>query len=762
MQIAMPGRGRIWSWVLIALLLMLLPMLAAGVHAAPPLINIGSEPLTAACRAATPAAGARMAGTSLLLAAPVASSGSVSSTGSAPPPGPVAWHGSAATVAAAPFGPAVRPPGVAASSAPLGDLLSATLDLSDGGGHFERVSLPEVGAASPGAVLWDAGAILTGAPGLAPVPEPEARRLYTSIVQADGRLAGIPFAWPALSAAQQVMLDQAPLPHATSDGLGERRVAYLRGDRSDEGTLFRRRSSVLGDSINSTPVLVGPPSGVALDAGYMAFRERNKARRPMIYLGANDGMLHGFDADSGIERYAYLPDALMPALNHLPGAGPVPGAGYAHRAYVDGPAISGDALIAGNWRTVLISAMGGGAQGLFALDVTDPEALNEASALWEFTDRDDPMMGNLATLPQIAKVRTSHGEAAANYRYFAVATSGLNNYASDGHSSRAGKGALFLLALDKPHDAPWKLNANYYRWTTLISDSSMANGLSAPALTFDRDGALSYAYAGDLQGNLWRFDFAGWPSVAVQALFTARDADGRRQPIAQRPMLAYATGGGYMVLFGTGMLFDRSDLSAGGFVTQSFYGIHDSLTVSIDAVAGRRQLTERVLDASSADLFNLSGAEIAPGSKGWYVDFLQSSRTGERSIGSGALASGAVVFNTLIPGPDKCGASRSRTYVLNALTGLPEGRSTASIDPTAPIVGLLQPTYPTLLALVPQSSTPSAPDPTGQVVVAKNYAVANVSAGEVAVAGVVKVRLRSGRLSWREVANWRELHEAIK
>lgn len=729
MQIAMPGRGRMWSWVLIALLLMLLPMLATGVHAAPPLINIGSEPLTAACRTATPAAGARIAGASLLMTATV---------------------------------------GVAASSGPplASDLFSATMDAGDSGGHFERSSLPPAGVAVPAVVLWDAGAILTGAPGRPPLPAPDARNLYTAIVQTDGRLSGVPFAWPVLSAAQQALLDQAPTPHAISDGLGERRVAYLRGDRSDEGTLFRRRSSVLGDSINSTPVLVGPPSGAALDAGYLAFRDRNKTRRPMIYLGANDGMLHGFDAASGIERYAYLPDALMQALNRLPATATAtatgPGPGYAHRAYVDGPASSGDALIAGNWLTVLVSTMGGGAQGLFALDVTDPEALNEASALWEFTDRDDPMMGNLTTLPQIAKVRTSHGGEVASYRYFAIASSGLNNYASDGHSSRAGKGALFLLALDKPRDAPWKLNANYYRWTTPISDATMANGLGAPALTFDRDGALSYAYAGDLQGNLWRFDFAAWPSVAVQSLFAARDADGRRQPIAQRPMLAYATGGGYMVLFGTGMLFDRADLSAGSFVTQSFYGIHDSLSMPIDVVAGRRQLTERVLDASSPELFNISGAEIAPGSKGWYVDFLQSSRTGERSIGGGMLAGGAVVFNTLLPGPDKCDASRSRTYVLNALTGHPEGRSTASIDPTKPIVGLLQPTYTTLLALVPQSTSLSAPDPTGQVVVTKNYSVANVSAGEVAVAGAVKVRLRSGRLSWREVANWRELHEAIK
>ncbi|WP_332855930.1 pilus assembly protein [Duganella sp. S19_KUP01_CR8] len=706
----LPGHGRRWrwAWLVMAALLMLLPMLAGGVRAAPPVLDIASEPLTSACRTAP---GARIAGPSLLLAALA------------------------------------------------GDLLSATLDAGDWGGHFERMAWPPAGAASPGsaAALWDAGTILTGEPGRAPMPEPAARRLYTAIVQTDGKLVGIPSAWPALSAAQQALLDQAPPPHAAAaDGLGERRVAYLRGDRSDEGSLFRRRSSVLGDSINSTPVLVGPPSGAARDAGYQAFRERHKARRATIYLGANDGMLHAFDANTGGELYAYLPNALMPVLNRLPSLD------YVHRAYVDGPSFSGDALIGGRWSTVLVAAMGGGAQGVFALDISDPAALDENAALWEFTDRDDPMMGNVTTLPQLAKVRTSRGADLPTYRYFAIVASGLNNYAGDGHASGAGKGALFLLALDKPRDTPWIHNVNYFRLVTPISDPSLANGLSAPVLVADRDGALSYAYAGDLQGNLWRFDFNTWPGAAAKTLFVARDADGRRQPIAQQPMLAYASGGGYLMLFGTGMLFDRTGLAAGSFSTQSFYAILDSLSVPMDVVAGRRQLTERVLDPATADLLSISGAEIAPGSKGWYVDFLHAARTGERSINSGRLVGGEVVFNTLLPGADKCDASRSRSYVLDALSGLPAGHSTAAILRTAPIVGVLQSTYTAVPSLVPLSSSLSAPDPTGRIVADKNYAVVHASAREVTVVGSVRVRSRSGRLSWREVANWRELHEAIK
>ncbi|OEZ57593.1 neisseria PilC protein [Duganella sp. HH105] len=721
-----PGHGRRWLWMatrvllwlLLGSLLMLLPMLAVGVRAAPPVLALASEPLTAACRPASPG-GARVAGASLLAVAPA-----VAST---------------------------------APATSAGDLFGATLDAGDWGGHLERFALPAPGLALPpsAAALWDAGALLTGRAGRAPSPEPDARKVYTAVVQADGKLAGIPFSWLAMSDAQRALLDRPPRA-ATADGLGERRVAYLRGERGDEGALFRRRTSVLGDSINSTPVQVGPPSGNSLDADYRAFRERHKSRRPVIYLGANDGMLHAFDVGNGGELYAYVPDALMSTLQRLPGVD------YVHRAYVDGPAGSGDALIAGNWRTVLVSAMGGGAQGLFALDITDPEALDEHAVLWEFTDRDDPMMGNITTLPQVIKVRTGRGAGEATYRYFAVASSGLNNYVRDGHLSSAGKGALFLLALDKEHDAPWRLNVNYFRLVTPISEPAMANGLSAPALIADRDGALNYAYAGDLQGNLWRFDFNSWPGAAAKALFVARDGDGKRQPVAQQPMVAYASGGGYLILFGTGSLLDRSDLAAASFTTQSFYAIHDSLSVPMDAVTGRSQLTERVLAASGGDLLSIGGGTMEAGSKGWYVDFLQSARTGERSIGGGRLVGGAVVFNTLLPGADKCDASRSRSYVLQALSGLPGGLSAASVAPAAPIVGVLQSTYSAVPSLVQQAASPGAPDPSGQVVVEKGYAVVNASAHETAVVGSVKVRLRSGRLSWREVANWRELHEAVK
>jgi type IV pilus assembly protein PilY1 len=584
------------------------------------------------------------------------------------------------------------------------------------------------------------------------VPAPEGRNIYTAVDQNDGTLAMVPFTWTSLSATQQALLDVAPGARSV-DGHGAQRLAYLRGDRSLEGTLFRRRSSVLGDSVHSTPVLVAKTS----------------TRRAVIYLGANDGMLHAFDAMEGNELFAYIPDALISTLNRLPDPT------YQHRAYVDGPASAGEAVIGGVRKTVLVSGMGGGAQGVFALDVSDPARFGESGVLWEFTDRDDSMIGNVTALPQIAKVRTRLSDGVGTYRYFAVVASGLNNYANDGHISSAGKGALFLLALDKPRDVAWQLNVNYYRLITPISDSSLANALSTPVLAGDASGALRYAYAGDLQGNLWRFDFSGnapWsdavgPGANKTPLFVARDADRRRQPISAQPLLAYASAGGFIVMFGTGRLIESADRARTSFAPQSYYAIIDSLRDPPELVFGRSELAERVVEGTTgASLLRISGDRMSADSKGWYVDFLEAETTGERAISSGMLASGEVLFNTLLPGADICDTQRSRSYVLNALTGLPDDSSMAYlVTPPVPIVGLLLNDYAPLPMLLVQAAVRTQADPVGRISVQKTLNVVNVTAqqpGRPVLAGRISLTRRAGRLSWREVANWRELHEATR
>lgn len=691
----------------VVLSLLLLLATAVGAHAAPPALAIASAPLAAGCRpAAAPTSGEELDGAALV------------------------------RTAARPGQP--------------GTLFQATMNTADGAGRFTRYTMRTGTAGGTRALVaaWEAGALLTGDANRAPAPAPAQRKIYTAIVQPDGALAMVPFEWTALSPEQRNQLDPA------QDGAGPQRLAWLRGDRSEEGSLLRARSSVLGSSVHATPVYVGP-----------AANPLAPARPDMLYLGANDGMLHAFNAADGSELFAYVPAALFGTLHHATNPGLV------HRAYVDGPARAGEAIIAGNMHTVLVSGMGGGAQGVFALDISDPANFaGQGGVLWEFTDRHDALMGNVTSPPQLAKLRVASRGAVATYRYFAVVASGINNYVDDGHASASGDGALFLLALDKPRNAPWRLNDNYYRLVTPIADATLANALHAPVLVAERDGAARFAYGGDLQGNLWRFDLAAgppWdhavgPGPESTPLFTARDAAGKRQPITQQPLLAYASNGGYLVLFGTGKLIEQSDRSTASFAPQTYYAIRDTLRTPAEIVTGRRQLVQRELNGDPvSERLTLAGAPMAADSMGWYIDLLQSATTGERSIDSGVLHNGALVFNTVLPTSQPCSPAPSRTYVLNALTGLADGRSvTARLPPAAverTIVGERSASYTARPLLLPTSISTLPRNPTGAVRVEQEF---DVVAGAGTLIGTVRTQARAGRLSWREIANWRQLHEA--
>lgn len=723
-------------------ILLWLTLVTQVVHAAPPLLDIASEPLTSACRVTVPPSSpAMLDGASLLRLAALHNGGS--------------------------------------------ELFQAAMRMADGGGHLARylIAPGAAGMTATPQLAWEAGALLTGSATRAPSPAPAARHLYTAIVAEGGALGMIAFDWSALSPAQQAQLDQPPPVAAVAataaavrataattariqaastagDGLGPLRLAYLRGDRTHEGSLFRIRSSVLGNSVHGTPVRVGQPPGVSASA---------PVRPDVLYLGANDGMLHAFDIADGRELFAYVPAAVFAALNQLPDPA------YVQRAYVDGPASAGEVTIAGQARTILLSGMGGGAQGVFALDITDPAHFaDNGGVLWEFTDRDDALMGNVTALPQIARLRINASSTGkASYRYFAVVASGLNNYAADGHASSSGEGALFLLALDKPRQQPWRLQDNYYRFITPIADATLANALYAPVLVNDRAGALRFAYAGDLQGNLWRFDVDGgapWnkavgPGPDGTPLFAARDAAGKRQPITQQPQVVYAERGGYLLLFGTGKLIEQADRSAARYAPQSLYAIHDSLRQPAELVSGRHQLTRRTLlgDPAGASL-TLEGATEPGDSKGWYLDLLHAGVTGERSIDNGVIEGGIWTMNTMLPAASACDPARSRSYVLNALTGLAQGHSVSVRLPPAPapeqpIVGDLSLSYVGRPALLPLASSVSLPNPTGGVRVVREFALGHPGQSPL---GTVRSVTRAGRLSWREVANWRQLHENSK
>ena len=618
---------------------------------------------------------------------------------------------------------------------------------------------------------WDAGAILTGTSDnqeVPPNPLPADRSIYTAKPDAGKTLATIEFKWDKLSDTQKAALNISP-ETGQNDGLGEKRLAYLRGERSDElgkpGGIFRVRDRVLGDIINSNPVYVGAPSLRVQGEGYQQFYEKNKNRTQTIYIGANDGMLHAFNADNGKEIFAYVPNALMQGLPELTRSE------YQHRPYVDGGISVSEARVGEQWKTVLVSGMGGGAQGVFALDVTQPSAFEGGlGAIFEFTDADDPDMGNLTGLPVIAKFRTGLKDGVVEYKYFVVVSSGWNNYRNDGNGkfNSDAAGALFLLSLDKPTSQPWKLGTNYFKFRTPSKDSTLSNGLAAPSLALGANGAVRFIYAGDLQGNLWRFNFTGnapWEGALASdtPLFVARDQNGVRQPITTQPRVVFAPGGGFVVLFGTGKFLEDADAASGSFKRQSFYGIYDTTAVQY-SVSGRAELAARSVSTASGNAISIAGDVFTYGSgnnekRGWYFDFIHSENTGERSVTNVVVVDGVLYFNSLIPSGDPCAAGGGRSYMLNTLSGLvPDGKITGQLSQ----VGMLSSPVPleTAVDIGDRNSI-------GRRVVKKTHAVFNFgtggSKGAAAQAenGSQESILPAGRFSWREILNWLELKQSF-
>jgi type IV pilus assembly protein PilY1 len=529
----------------------------------------------------------------------------------------------------------------------------------------------------------------------------------------------------------------------------------LRGERSLElgqpDGIFRRRAGVMGAAIHAPPLLVGAPSPGIPGPQYAAFFARHAQRPAVVYLGANDGMLHAFDALGGRELFAYVPDLLLPALNQLTSPS------YRHRPYVDGAAHAAEAILDGEWKTVLVAGLGGGAAGVFALDISAPGQFDQgAGALWEFGSLDDAAIGHLVDAPLIARFRTAVQRGRVIQRDFAVLAGGLDH---------PGRGALFLLALDKPRSGRWRLGTDYYKLAPPASDGATGAALGPPALTLDADGAVRTAYAGDSQGNLWRFDFSSKSpaGAGVQLLFVARAADGVRQPITQRPNVVFASGGGYLVLFGTGKLNQTADNDPASFKPQSFYAIRDpaqQLQESHESqksqepdqalVSGRATLASRSLVFDPG-----SPVDLADASAGWYLDFSASS--GERSIDGASLAGGKVFFNTVLPGSAPCTVAATRSYAIDALTGLAEAGARSGARAASarqvPLRGA---------PVVLETATEVGPrSPTGRALLRQQHALFdgdNAGIAQTATSAAMPVQ----RLSWREIANWPELHQAAK
>jgi len=514
------------------------------------------------------------------------------------------------------------------------------------------------------------------------IPSPSSRVIVTY----DG-VAGKPFRWPQLSAAQKTSLDAANAGNPTSPILN-----WLRGDHTDEtqngGPLRTRGNTVLGDIVHSAPAFVGPPDFHYPDDlegsshPYSAFRTAKADRLPMVYVGANDGMLHGFDAATGVEKFAYVPNEVYPRLADLSQPN------YLHQYSVDGSPTVVDSFFGNAWHTVLVAGLRAGGQAVYALDVSDPAGFaNEASAssqvLWEFSDDNDPDLGLTFSTPNV--VRLYNGE------WSAVFGNGYNNTVNDLHASGTGNAVLFIVRLS---DGALIRKIDTGVGTSHPASGGKPNGLATVApVDVDGDAIADYVYAGDLLGHLWKFDLtattaSNW-KVAYSTsncdvtgtctpLFTACSGDpcttGNRQPVTVRPQVSkHPTQPGYLVFFGTGKYLENSDNSVVGQLTQSFYAIWDKKNESTLAAFGRANLQQRkILAETSAfgtavrvtsgisDDTTLGGGAIDWNTqRGWYLDLINTeggntNNGGERVVADPIFRNGRIIFTTLIPSSDPC------------------------------------------------------------------------------------------------------------
>jgi type IV pilus assembly protein PilY1 len=340
-----------------------------------------------------------------------------------------------------------------------------------------------------------------------------------------------------------------------SSAAGEPLVNFLRGDRTNEGDIsapakyFRQRNYVLGDIISSEAAYVTKPRLAYVDAGYDSFKSDAAGRTNMVYVAANDGMLHAFNADTGVEAWAFVPTAVLPKLYKLADKQ------YAtqHEYFVDGSPISRDVYVDGRWRTLLVGGQGAGGRSYYALDVTDPEA---PKALWEFTDTN---LGLTFGKPEIGKLKDG--------TWVVMFGSGYNNV-----SPGDGVGRLYIVNAIT--------GALIRAISTGAGNSTTPAGLAHITAWVDDskvDNTKQRVYAGDNLGNLWRFDINNTLGVAgydAQRLATLRSKTGVAQPITSRPELGLVDEH-TMVYVGTGRYLGQSDLTDSG--GQTVYGIKDKL-----------------------------------------------------------------------------------------------------------------------------------------------------------------------------------------
>ncbi|MFJ7567426.1 pilus assembly protein [Herminiimonas sp. NPDC097707] len=411
---------------------------------------------------------------------------------------------------------------------------------------------------------------------------------------------------------------------------GEKMVSYLRGhtgfemertSNAVEDRLYRYREATLGDAIESQPAFVGKPYFKYADTDYAAYITAKTSRPKTVYMGANDGMLHAFDAVDGTERWAFVPTLMIPDLWHLADKN------YAsqHRNYVNGRPVIADVYDTATaaWRTILVAGLNGGGRGYYALDITNPIA---PSLLWEINSSTEANLGYSYGYPVVTKK--------ADGTWVVLFTSGYNN-TSPGN----GEGYLYVRnALTGAHIA--RIGTGAGDTTTPSGLAKISNYANDPT----RNNTSLYVYGGDILGNVWRFNIN---NNTVLKLATLKDPSGAAQPVTAAPELGVAYGK-RLVFVGTGKYLEKSDLE--NTQRQTLYAIKDDNLVTT-LVNPRLSLVQQTLTTSGSTRTASQNEMDFRSDPGWFIDL---SDSGERIHVEPILDSGLLIAPSTVPSNTVC------------------------------------------------------------------------------------------------------------
>ena len=449
---------------------------------------------------------------------------------------------------------------------------------------------------------------------------------------------------------------------------GANLVNFLRGQRGKEGfitndlnKLYRTRVHVFGDIVNAQPVFTKGAGFSYNDTGYSAFKSAQANRTPMVYVAANDGMLHAIyagtsltDTQGGEEAWSFIPTMVASRLWKLADNN------YAnlHEYYTDGTPVVGDVADAsGNWKTILVAGLNGGGKGYYALDITSP---GSPKGLWEFKQGacydpasaspqyTDCNLGYSFGNPIPSKIKwTGYPDG----RWVVFVTSGYNNINSDAND---GKGYLYAL------DA--LTGQILFKLGTGVGTAAKPSGLGKIKPWVNDLNTNNYAdrvYGVDLLGNVWRFDvndIYGAAGREAQLIATLKDASGNPQPITTVPELA-ETGSppAPYIYVATGRYLGGSDI--GSNQKQSIYAIKDPLDSTtlpdLRTFLVGRTISSQV-DTTTGKAYRTVQCSYnctSTTDKGWFVDLPDS---GERINVDMRLQLGTLIAASNVPQTSEC------------------------------------------------------------------------------------------------------------